>query len=419
MERKYISVHALNLYIKNKFINDISLQNIFIKGEISNYRPHPSGHLYFTLKDESSRVNAVMFASAAKNLNFKLDNGMQVLVHAKVSVYEANGQYQLYVQSMEPDGIGNLYLQYELLKKKLESEGLFDAKYKKQIPSIPTKIAVLSAKQGAAVWDVVRTINSRAPFVKIVVFPIPVQGESAYLSIIDTLTNVDKLGFDVIILARGGGSLEDLMNFNNEQLARTIFQLKTPIVSGIGHETDFTICDFVSDVRAATPTGAALISTPDYREMMQYNNQLKMLLCNLMKKKLDYETKNLERLTSFYFFSNPEQLYINEIMRVNQLEDNLIHRLDNFTIKYKNNLEFLTNKLCVLNDNKLRDLKHHFDLNISKLDALSPLKVLSRGFTIVYKEDIMIKDKKDLFIDDDIDIKMRDGIVKAKVKQVI
>lgn len=419
MERKYISVHALNLYIKNKFINDISLQNVFIKGEISNYRPHPSGHVYFTLKDQTSKISAVMFASSAKNINFKIENGMQVLINARVNVYEASGQYQLYVQSMQQDGIGDLYLQYEFLKKKLENEGLFDIGHKKKIPSIPRKIAVLSAKQGAAVWDVVRTINSRAPFVNTVVFPVPVQGENAYMMIINTLIHVDQLGFDVIIIARGGGSLEDLMNFNNEQLARTIFNLKTPIISGIGHETDFTICDFVSDVRAVTPTGAALLATPDYREMKQYNKQLKQLLYNQMIKRLELENKTLERLSRFYFFSNPEQLYANELLRVSQLEESLFHKLERFTNEHKNKHNLLVNKLLVLNNNKISNMKHHLDLNVLKLDALSPLKILSRGYSIVYKDNKMIKNKNDIAVNDSIDIKMNDGVIKAKVKQVI
>ena len=216
MERQYISVFALNKYIKAKMNQDVSLQNVYIKGEISNYRPHPSGHLYFTLKDENSRVSAIMFASAARKMSFQIENGMQVFIHASVSVYEASGQYQLYVQTIQQDGIGNLYLQYEALKRKLEKEGLFDLKYKQSIRSFPKGIAVLSAKQGAAVQDIVRTIHLRFPFAKVIVFPIPVQGKNAYLQIIETLKQVDTLGFDTIILARGGGSIEDLWNFNEE-----------------------------------------------------------------------------------------------------------------------------------------------------------------------------------------------------------
>ena len=293
MERQYISVFALNKYIKAKMNQDVSLQNVYIKGEISNYRPHPSGHLYFTLKDENSRVSAIMFASAARKMSFQIENGMQVFIHASVSVYEASGQYQLYVQTIQQDGIGNLYLQYEALKRKLEKEGLFDLKYKQSIRSFPKGIAVLSAKQGAAVQDIVRTIHLRFPFAKVIVFPIPVQGKNAYLQIIETLKQVDTLGFDTIILARGGGSIEDLWNFNEEDLARCVFACQTPIITGIGHETDFTICDFVSDYRSATPTAAAVKATPDQKELRVYQENLQRQLLYKMKHRLDVQRQYL------------------------------------------------------------------------------------------------------------------------------
>lgn len=418
MEKRYVSVHALNQYIKAKFMQDISLQDVYIKGEISNYRPHPSGHLYFTLKDESSRVSAVMFSAQAKNLNFNLQNGMQVLIQARVSVYEASGQYQLYVRSMQQDGVGNLFLQYQMLKDKLEKEGLFALQNKKKIPAIPTKIAVLSAKQGAAVWDVVRTIHQRAPFVKVVVFPIPVQGENAYLQIVETLKQVDRIGFDIIIIARGGGSIEDLMNFNQELLARTIFELKTPIISGVGHETDFTICDFVSDLRAATPTAAALLATPDYKEMKQYNLQLKKMLIHCIDKRIENKKKQLDRLSKSYFFINPEQLFENQLLRISQLEDHLIHRYKIFEQNHKQELNNLTRKLCHCEEIYINNKKSFLNINIEKLDALSPLKILSRGYSLIYKDGLMIKSNGQINIDDEICIKMFDGEIEAIVKQV-
>lgn len=418
MERRYISVHALNQYIKARFTQDAQLQNIYIKGEVSNYRPHPSGHLYFTLKDDRSRVSAVMFASQAKKLLFQLENGMQVLIHARVAVYEVSGQYQLYVQSIEQDGLGNLYLQYQLLKEKLEKEGLFLDKYKKKIPTIPHSIAVLSAKQGAAVQDVIRTIQLRAPFVNIVVFPIPVQGQDAYLKIIETLKNVDKIGFDVIILARGGGSLEDLMNFNNESLARTIFSLNTPIISGIGHETDFTICDFVSDVRAVTPTGAALLATPDHHEMKQKNMQFIKLMHTYMNKKIDIERRKLNNLSHSYLLENPEQLFINQLLRVSQLEDHLVHQYQLFERSHKQKQIDLLNRLCNIQNTRLNEKQNHLLVQIEKLDAYSPLKILSRGFALVYKDEEMIKSINKINKDDQISIKMHDGQINAIVKQV-
>jgi exodeoxyribonuclease VII large subunit len=419
MEIRYVSVHSLNQYIKARFLQDTQLQNIYIKGEVSNYRPHPSGHLYFTLKDDTSRISAVMFASAAKKMNFQLENGMQVLIHGKVAVYEVNGAYQLYVTSMKQDGIGNLFLQYQLLKEKLEKEGLFDQKYKKEIPKFPHRVAVLSAKQGAAVQDVVRTIKLRAPFVNVVVFPIPVQGENAYQTIIRVLKNVDKLNFNTIILARGGGSLEDLMNFNNELLARTIFDLKTPIISGIGHETDFTICDFVSDFRAVTPTGAAIKATPDCKELRKYNDHLKKLLNSCMIKRIDIEKNNLSRLSHSYLLENPEQLYIQQILKVTKLEDHLVNQFKIFEQNHIQQQNFLTKKLFDSINNSLNKKSYQLSLSIEKLDALSPLKVLYRGYSLVYKNHTMIKSIHDVNENDDIDIQMNDGIVKAKVGDTI
>lgn len=418
MEKKYISVHALNQYIKAKFNQDIQLQNIYIQGEISNYRPHPSGHLYFTLKDDTSRISAVMFASNAKKLDFRLENGMKVFIQAKVSVYDVTGQYQLYIHSIQPDGIGNLYLQYEKLKEKLYLEGLFDEKYKKTIPHIPRHIAVLSAKQGAAVWDVIKTISQRAPFVKTVIFPIPVQGQNAYLNIIETLKKVDQIGFDVMIIARGGGSLEDLMNFNNEMLARTIFSLKTPIISGIGHETDFTICDFVCDKRAVTPTGAALIATPDINEMKQYHLYLKKRLISFVSKKIDFEKNRINRLSHSYFFSNPDQIYANQLIMTNHLQQRLAYCFKTLCVTQKNNQKNIINKLLIAHKMYLSYQTHNLHIMVQQLDGLSPLKILSRGYNIIYKDNDMIKTIDDLEKNDDITIKMYDGEIEARIKQV-
>lgn len=416
MERQYISVFALNKYIKAKMNQDVSLQNVYIKGEISNYRPHPSGHLYFTLKDENSRISAIMFASAARKMSFQIENGMQVFIHANVSVYEASGQYQLYVQTIQQDGIGNLYLQYEALKKKLENEGLFDQKYKQPIPVYPRGIAVLSAKQGAAVQDVVRTIHLRFPFVKVIVFPIPVQGKNAYLQIIEILKKVDTLNFDTIILARGGGSIEDLWNFNEEALARCIFACHTPIVTGIGHETDFTICDFVSDYRSATPTAAAMKATPDQRELRIHQDDLQKQLLYKMKHRLDVQKQYLSRLQQSYYLSNPEVLYSHEFLRLTQFQDKLSYQFKVFDMKVYQQLMGYQNELKKQMDLKLQKLNHQLQQHITSLDALSPLKVLQRGYTLVKKDEKMIKQAKELKTGDIIDIQFYDGHQKAEIK---
>ena len=416
MERKYISVYALNQYIKAKMDQDVSLRSVYIKGEISNYRPHPSGHLYFTLKDKNSRINAIMFASQAKQLDFELENGMQVFIHARVSVYEATGQYQLYVQTIKEDGIGNLYLKFEQLKKKLEKEGLFDISHKKEIPSFPKNIAILSAKQGAAVQDIVRTLHLRFPFVNAIVFPIPVQGLNAYLHIVETLKQVDKRGFDTIILARGGGSIEDLWNFNEEILARCIYDLKTPIITGIGHETDFTICDFVSDYRAVTPTAAAIKATPDCQELKNHLDMMTQSLKRVISHRIEYEKQYLLRLKNHYYFSKPDIYYANEILHLTHLKDRFIHQIELFDTQsqkqideYKNSLKIAMNQILFKNEKNLQ-------LNISKLDALSPLKVLQRGYTIIQKENKVIKESSQLNKGDIIDIIFTDDSRKAEIK---
>lgn len=308
MERKYLTVTALNRYLKAKIDADSQLQKIYIMGEISNFKHHSSGHLYFTLKDENSRVNAVMFSSKARKLPFEPANGMKVFIQASVSIYDVAGTYQLYVDKMEQDGLGNLFLRYEQLKKQLAGEGLFSPENKKQIPKFPSRIAVLSGYPSAALADVVRTIKLRFPVVRIVAFPIPVQGKDAYIKICRMLKYVDSLNFNTIIIARGGGSLEELWNFNEELLARAIFECKTPIISGVGHEVDFTICDFVADYRAATPTAAAIKATPDLMELKQNVANVEYTLSTLMKQKINIYKENFNRLSSFYLFKNLNQI---------------------------------------------------------------------------------------------------------------
>ncbi|MEG0275498.1 MAG: exodeoxyribonuclease VII large subunit [Coprobacillus sp.] len=415
-DQKYISVFALNKYIKAKMSQDVSLQNIYIKGEISNFRPHPSGHLYFTLKDENSRISAIMFSSQGQKLDFQVENGLQVFVHATVSVYEVTGQYQLYVQSMQQDGVGNLYLKYEALKKSLYNQGLFDDSHKKQIPLFPKSIAVLSAKQGAAVQDVVKTIDLRFPFTKVVIFPIPVQGKNAYVEIVDVLKRVDEIGFDTLLLVRGGGSIEDLWNFNEEALVKCVYDMKTPIITGIGHETDFTLCDFVSDYRGVTPTAAAMKATPDQYELrknaLTLNNQLIYKMNYLIEK----HEKHLKRLKESYYLSNPEVLYSHEYLRLSKLQDQLSYQFRMFDMKVFKRLE---NYQIYLKQNIDLRLQAHQSLlskRIGQLDALSPLKVLQRGYTLVSKDNQLIKNSQSLKSGDMIDIQFNDDKVKAKVE---
>ena len=438
MERKYLTVTALNRYLKAKIDADSQLQKIYIMGEISNFKHHSSGHLYFTLKDENSRVNAVMFSSKARKLPFEPANGMKVFIQASVSIYDVAGTYQLYVDKMEQDGLGNLFLRYEQLKKQLAGEGLFSPENKKQIPKFPSRIAVLSGYPSAALADVVRTIKLRFPVVRIVAFPIPVQGKDAYIKICRMLKYVDSLNFNTIIIARGGGSLEELRNFNEELLARAIFECKTPIISGVGHEVDFTICDFVADYRAATPTAAAIKATPDLMELKQNVTNVEYTLSTLMKQKINIYKENFNRLSSFYLFKNPNKLYEDKKAKVDYLYDKLCYAFNDNLNSQKNKTTnliqvfnhqtnlFLTNQknqLKVIDHTMNMEIKRKLQINqekyrflISKLNTLSPLKTLERGYAIVLKNEQVVASSNSLSSGDEIEIKMKDGSKKAVIK---
>lgn len=438
MEKRYLTVSALNRYLKAKIDSDEQLQKILIKGEVSNFKHHSSGHLYFTLKDEMSRINAVMFASKARKLPFELENGMKVLIQASVSVYDVAGTYQLYVDNIEQDGLGNLYLRYEQLKKALALEGLFDQEHKQEIPKFPSKIAVLSAYPSAALADIVRTIKLRFPVVRVIVFPIPVQGKGAYLHIINTLNYVDSLGFNTIIIARGGGSLEDLWNFNEEALARAIYNCKTPIISGVGHEIDYTICDFVADCRCATPTAAGIKATPDLVELKQNVNNINYTLNTLMKQKITLNKQMLNKLNSFYLFKNPNKLFEDKKVKIDYLSDrlkdvftynlnlqsnkakNLIqtfnHQANLFTLEQKNHLNLINQTMEQLMKQKIKYEKEKLYYTLSKLNTLSPLKVLERGYAIVLKEDNVVLTVNELKTGDKIKIKMKDGSKNAIIE---
>ncbi|MFQ8705248.1 MAG: exodeoxyribonuclease VII large subunit [Thomasclavelia sp.] len=438
MEKKYLTVSALNRYLKAKIDADTQLQKILIKGEISNFKHHSSGHLYFTLKDEQSRINAVMFSSKARKMLFKLENGMKVLIQASVSVYDVAGTYQLYVDSIEQDGLGNLFLRYEQLKKQLSLEGLFDLDRKITIPKFPGKIAVLSAYPSAALADIVRTINLRFPVVRVIVFPIPVQGKDAYLQIIRTLNYVDTLGFSTIIIARGGGSLEDLWNFNEEGLARAIYNCKTPIISGVGHEVDFTICDFVADYRAATPTAAAIKATPDLIELQQSVNNLQYKLNTLMKQRIALNKQSFTKIRSFYLFRNPDKLFEDKKAKVDYLYDRLNdiftynlsnqsnkvkhliqtfnHQANLFTINQNNHLNLINQSMEQLMKQKMKYEQERFYYLVSKLNTLSPLTTLERGYAIILKDEKVISLADELKSGDKIEIKMKDGSQKAIIE---
>lgn len=440
MERQYVSVHALNRYIKAVLDSDMQLRTVYIRGEISNYRPHPSGHMYFTLKDDQteSSISAIMFASQARYLKFRLRDGMKVFITAQVSVFERAGRYQLYVRSMQEDGLGNLYLRFNELKQTLEKEGLFNTMHKKAIPVMPERLAILSARQGAALQDVLRILHQRYPLVRRDIYPVPVQGRDAYKYIVETLRQVDQLGYSTILLVRGGGSIEDLWNFNEEALARCIYDLKTPIITGVGHETDFTLVDYVSDLRAPTPTAAAVAAVPSQKELLSHLENKIMQLSNVMRKTIYLEKQKLEQYTHSYVFTDPSRIFETKFMKL----DNVHLKLNNYKIRIKQNSHYemhkkviqlntlikqkqlietknISNKQELLKncfENYLKNKKTSFSYCIEKLDLLSPLKTLQRGYIISKKNDSIIKSVKDLHTDDMITLVYADGEKEVIVK---
>ncbi len=420
MERRYITVSTLNKYLKNKFDTDPNIQTLCLKGEISNFKGHTRGHLYFTLKDENSRINAVMFSSSATKLNFIPKDGMKVLVVGRVSIYEPNGGYQIYITEMQEDGVGNLYLKFEELKKKLAKEGLFDPAHKKAIPKFPSKIGVITAPTGAAIKDILSTIKRRFPIVETILFPSLVQGELAANNIIEQIKKADNYNLDLLIVGRGGGSIEDLWSFNEESVARAIYEAKTPIISAIGHEIDFTICDFVSDLRAPTPTGAAEMAVPNIVDVKAFLNQLKLRLNKNIKNNIDISQNKLDAYKKSYVLTNPlasfeikEQkldTYINDLNnRIEYILDQRIKKLDTL----KNN-HLLNNP-----DTLIVPFNNSYEMLINKLTLLNPLNILSKGYSVVRKDNKVIKDVAGLKKDEKINIILHNGNILANIERII
>lgn len=396
MNDKYLTVTAVTKYIKYKIDTDDNLKYIFIKGEISNCKYHSTGHIYFSIKDENSILNAIMFSTNAKKLTFTPNDGMKVLITGRISVYEAAGRYQIYVEEMIEDGVGNLYAEFEKLKKKLETKGLFDSNHKKDIPKMPSKVGVITASTGAAIRDIVSTIKRRFPICEIYLFPSLVQGENASKDLVNKLLQADNYGVDVIIIGRGGGSIEDLWAFNDEELANTIYNAKTPIISAVGHEVDFTICDFVSDLRAPTPTGAAELAVPNMSDIMINLEHLKIRLNESLNKKIDYNKLMLNNLKNSFVLKNPMLLYENK----------------------KQNIDLYFEKLNNMMDYRLEKTNTKFSNLISKLELLNPLSVLSKGYSVTYKDDKVIKDVSKLKKNDSVTIRLYNGLFEAKVEEI-
>ena len=392
-----LTVTQLNTYAKSVIEQEATLSNVFVMGEISNFVDHyRSGHFYMSIKDNQSVISAVMFAGNASKLKFKPENGMSVIIRGRVSIYERDGRYQLYIDDMQPDGIGALAIAFEQMKEKLSKAGLFDSEHKMPIPEIPEKIGVISSPTGAAIQDVLNVLGRRFPISKIIFAGVQVQGDSAAPTIIDAIKKLNNTDVDVIIIARGGGSAEDLWPFNDEKLAYAIYNSQIPIISGVGHETDFTICDFVADLRAPTPSAAAELAVPDIREQKNYVSALKTALDNAIETDIKEKQYNLEQLTKSSVLKNPEKII-----------ENCELYLDTIITKININFKDIFTKCS-----------SDFAMLCSKLDSLSPLKVLARGYSIAKKDENIIVNSKDLSVGDGISIQFADGNVKAEITEV-
>ncbi len=394
MEATPITVTELNRYVKDKVAEDEFLQNVYIKGEISNFKNHYTGHMYFTLKDENSLIKCIMFKTYAARMKFMPKDGMKVVIFGTVSVFERDGVYQIYAKAMKEDGIGDLYTAYNELKEKLEKEGLFDVKYKKQIPFMPKTIGVLTSKTGSVIRDIINVSTRRNPNVYIRLLPVPVQGEGAGEKIADAikLMNEKKLA-DVIIVARGGGSLEDLWPFNEEVVARAIFDSKLPIISAVGHETDFTIADFVADLRAPTPSAAAELAVPEISKVQETLNNYQNRYRLALKKKIEYMKLRYEKCMQSRAYKEPTQSINEKYISIDNYVKSMINSMS---------------KKSIL-------VKKDFTRVITRLDALSPLKTLARGYSIATKNGKNIKTIKEVNTGDKIKVRLSDGEVNAEV----
>lgn len=438
---KYITVTQLNRYLKYKIDNDPNLGIVFLKGEISNFKNHTRGHFYFTLKDDTSRINAIMFQGNASKMKFLPVDGMKVLVTGRVSVYEASGAYQIYVDSMLEDGVGSLYLAFLQLKEKLEKEGLFKNEHKRVIPKIPQRIGIITAPTGAAIKDILSTIKRRFPLVETILFPALVQGENAKDDIVKKIKIANTYDLDVLIVGRGGGSIEDLWPFNEEIVARAIYESKIPIISAVGHEIDFTIADFVADKRAPTPTGAAEMAVPNKTDIQSYLNQINIRLEKAIYNKINIYHQQLNNLESSQIFKNPYRMYeIKEQMfdvlyekLTKEIKLILKNKLDNLNMLktsfvFKNPNVLVIDKVYLYNDlikkikvnmEKIITSKNNNYINLlNKVEVLNPITTIKRGYSIVRINDKAITSIKNIKKGDIVTSQLRDGNIKSEVIEV-
>lgn len=419
MENNYITITELSRYLKGKFESDENLRKVYIKGEISNFKAHTRGHFYFTLKDETSRISAVMFASNTRVLKFTPVDGMKVLVTGRVTVYEATGGYQIYVEDMLEDGIGNLYVAFEQLKEKLSKEGLFNKEHKRPIRRIPRKIGIVTASTGAAIRDILTTIKRRYPVCETILFPSLVQGSDAASDIVKKIEIANTYDIDTLIVGRGGGSIEDLWPFNEEIVARAIYNSKVPVISAVGHEIDFTIADFVADLRAPTPTAAAELAVPDINTIITYLDTAKTRSYNTLLNIIENNRLKLHKLEDSFVLKRPTAIY--EVKEQNL--DNLIDKLNRIIKVFIDNSKvelFKYQNSYVFNNPEIiyKFKKQNLENIIGKLEVLNPMNTLKRGYAIIKKEDNVISSINNLNKDDEIKINVSDGTIDAKIIKV-
>lgn len=439
--RRIYSIKDLTRYVKMKLESDSLLQDVWVRGEISNFTRHSSGHLYFTLKDKDSRIKAVMFAAQASRMQFMPKDGTRVIARGSVAVYERDGQYQFYAVSMQPDGIGSLYLAYEQLKRKLEDEGLFAAERKRPIPGFPKAIGVITSPTGAAVRDIIITLQRRYPSIPVLLYPVSVQGTGAAPSIVKAIRTMnERRETDVLIVGRGGGSLEELWAFNEEAVARAIAASSIPVISAVGHETDFTISDFVADLRAATPTAAAELAVPHRLELKQSIRHLSLRLHSGLEAQVTRKRERLARLKRSPFLTDPRrQLMLQQTERLDRLTSSLMLRIKTRTSLSRDRfarldrrlsdasprdairraarrLDMSKLKLLQTVNAQVKDAKHALSVELRRLDAMSPLKVMQRGYSLVYNEKKrLVKSIDQVQLGDLVRVRLSDGELDCQV----
>ena len=423
MNNNYITITEVNKYIKEIINDDLLLKKVYLKGEISNFKAHSRGHYYFTLKDENSRIAAVMFSFNNKNLKFVPYDGMKVLVTGKIDVYESSGSYQIYVEDMAPDGIGALYVAFEELKKKLLAKGLFDKEKKKKIRRIPNVVGIVTSPTGAAIKDILTTIKRRYPICKTILFPTLVQGENAASDIANKIKMANEVKdlyqIDTLIVGRGGGSLEDLWPFNEEIVARAIYESEIPVISAVGHEIDVTISDYVADLRAPTPTAAGELAVPDINTITTYLNTATIRSSNALNNIININYKKLDSLKNSYILTKPMSMYEIKEQKLDILIDNLDKVINKILEKNKIRL-FTCNNSYVLNNPSMlyKYSSQKLEHIISKLNVLNPLNTLNRGYSIIKKDDKVVSSIKEVNEDDNIIISLKDGNIISRIIEV-